>query len=74
MFDDFFSNALIADFDKNKNKAFDPDEVKEHETNAFAALKEYGYFTHIRINAKAVAIVQTRDFVPSIKDSRAPTW
>lgn len=70
VFDDFFSSALIADFDKNKNKAFDPGEVKEVEANAFAALKEYGYFTHIRIDAKAIAIVQTRDFAPSIKDGR----
>jgi ABC-type uncharacterized transport system substrate-binding protein len=69
-FDDFFSNALIADFDKNKNKAFDPDEVKELAANAFAALKEYGYFTHARVNGKEVAIVETRDFAPSIKDGK----
>lgn len=69
-FDDFFSNAIIADFDKNKNKAFDPEEVKELAANAFAALKEYGYFTHVRANGKEVAIVETRDFAPSIKDGK----
>lgn len=70
VFDDFFSNALIADFDKNKNKAFDPDEVKELEANAFVALKEFGYFTHVKIGGKAVTIETTRDFAPSIKDGK----
>ena len=69
-FDDFFSNAIISDFDKNKNKIFDPDEIKDVAANAFAALKEYGYFTHVRVNGKPVAIAETRDFVPSIKDGR----
>lgn len=69
-FDDFFSSALVADFDKNKNKQFDPDEVQELAKNAFAALKEYGYFTHVRVNGKAVAVADTRDFVPAIKDGK----
>jgi ABC-type uncharacterized transport system substrate-binding protein len=70
MFDDFFSNALISDFDKNKNKQFDPDEVKELEANAFVALKEFGYFTHVKVGGKAVTIETTRDFTPSIKDGK----
>lgn len=69
-FDDFFSSALIADFDKNKNKAFDPDEVAELAKNAFAALKEYGYFTHVRVNGKETAITETRAFAPAIKDGK----
>lgn len=69
-FDDFFSNALISDFDKNKNKQFEPDEVKELEANAFVALKEFGYFTHVKIGGKEVAIESTRDFAPSIKDGK----
>ncbi len=70
IFDDFFSNALISDFDKNKNKQFDPDEVKELETNAFVALKEFGYFTHVKVGGKAVTIETTRDFTPTIKDGK----
>ena len=69
-FDDFFSNALISDFDKNKNKQFDPEEVKELEANAFVALKEFGYFTHVRVDGKEVKIETTRDFAPSIKDGK----
>jgi len=70
VFDDFFSNALIADFDKNKNKAFDGDEVKELEANAFVALKEFGFFTHVRVAGKNVPIDTTRGFTPSIKDGK----
>ena len=70
VFDDFFSNALITDFDKNKDKAFDAAEVKELEANAFVALKEFGYFTHVRIGGKAVTIETARDFTPSIKDGK----
>ncbi len=70
IFDDFFSNALISDFDKNKNKQFDPDEVKELEANAFVALKEFGYFTHVKVGGKAVTIETTRDFTPTIKDGK----
>lgn len=70
LFDDFFSNALISDFDKNKNKQFDADEVKELEANAFVALKEFGFFTHVKVGGKAVTIETTRDFTPSIKDGK----
>lgn len=70
VFDDFFSNALISDFDKNKNKQFDPDEVQELEKNAFVALKEFGFFTHVRVDGKDVTIETTRDFAPSIKDGK----
>ena len=70
LFDDFFSNALITDFDKNKNKQFDPDEIAELEKNAFVALKEFGYFTHIKVDGKQVAIETTRGFTPAIKDGK----
>ena len=70
LFDDFFSNALISDFDKNKDKKFDAAEVKELEANAFVALKEFGYFTHVRVGGKEVTIDTVRDFAPSIKDGK----
>src|SRR5687768_5302191 len=39
-FDDFFSNALIQDFDKNKDKKLDADEIKAMHDNAFVSLKD----------------------------------
>jgi ABC-type uncharacterized transport system substrate-binding protein len=69
-FDDFFSNALISDFDKNKDKKFDEAETKELHANAFVTLKEFGYFTHARVDGKPVKIEETKDFAPAIKDGR----
>jgi ABC-type uncharacterized transport system substrate-binding protein len=65
-FDDFFSNALIGDFDKNKNKAFEGDEIKDLQENAFANLKEFGYFTHVRAGGKPVGELSVKDFTPTI--------
>jgi ABC-type uncharacterized transport system substrate-binding protein len=70
LFDDFFSNALITDFDKNKDKQFDAAETKELQANAFVALKEFGYFTHVRVGGKAVTIETVRDFVPAIEKDK----
>lgn len=69
-FDDFFSGALITDFDKNGDKKFDAAEAKALHDNAFIALKAFGYFTHVRVNGKAAPIQETRDFVPAIRDGK----
>jgi ABC-type uncharacterized transport system substrate-binding protein len=69
-FDEFFSSTLISDFDKNQNKKFDPDEIRELHDHAFIALKDYGYFTHIRIDHKEVRITATKDFFAMIRDGK----
>ena len=48
MFDEIFSYALIEEFDRDVNNIFTATEVAELQANAFAALKESGYFTHFR--------------------------
>jgi len=55
-FDELFSNTLIQDFDKNKNKQFEPDEIADLRQNAFRSLKDFGFLTWIRIDGKAVKI------------------
>ncbi len=47
-FDDFFSATLIADFDKDKNGAFDAAEQSELAAKAFAALRSSDYFSRVR--------------------------
>ena len=51
MFDEIFSYALIEEFDRDLNNVFTATEVAELKTNAFAALKEAGYFTHFKQSA-----------------------
>lgn len=61
-FDQFFSNMLLADFDKNKNKRFEEPEAKALHDGAFVALKDAGYFTHVRSGGRSVAVGEARDF------------
>lgn len=60
--DEMFSNMLIHDHDKNKNKKFEPEEVKDVYENAFTNLKNFEYFTHVKIDGKPFAIKYVKDF------------
>jgi ABC-type uncharacterized transport system substrate-binding protein len=61
-FDDFFSASLIADFDKDKNGAFDEAEQRALAGKAFAALREYDYFTRIRQGGETFPIKDAETF------------
>lgn len=61
-FDKMFSLDLIKNFDKNNNKKFDPAEVDEIESKAFANLVNYNYFIHIRDNGKVIKITEVSEF------------
>ena len=68
-FDEMFSNMIIHDFDKDRNGGFDPDEVEEVERGAFANLKNFDYFTHVKIDGKPFKVKFVKDFnVKIIKD------
>jgi ABC-type uncharacterized transport system substrate-binding protein len=47
-FDDYFSGSLIHQFDLNRDKSFDENEIQNLYKNAFSNLKNYGYFVFIR--------------------------
>ncbi|MGE0737408.1 MAG: DUF1007 family protein [Alphaproteobacteria bacterium] len=55
-FDELFSNTLIQDFDKNKNKQFEPDEIADLRQNAFRSLKDFGFLTWIKVDGKPIKI------------------
>lgn len=61
-FDDFFSASLIADFDKNKDGAFDAAEQGEIAAKAFASLREYDYFTRVRQGFETLPIKNAENF------------
>lgn len=48
IFDDFFSAAIIEDYDTDKNGIFDTAETKEIYNTAFINLKKFGFFVLIR--------------------------
>jgi ABC-type uncharacterized transport system substrate-binding protein len=65
-FDDFFSASLIAEFDKNKDGAFDAAEQTALAANAFAALRESGYFTRVRQNFATWPVKNAENFSASL--------
>lgn len=62
VFDDFFSSSLIADFDKNKDGAFDAAEQRELATHAFAALRDYHFFSRLRQGGLDLAFKDPENF------------
>ncbi len=69
-FDDVFSLLLIEDFDANKNRKFDKPEIEALRKGAFAAVREFGYFTHIRLDGKKIAVDRVSNFTASIAKGR----
>ncbi|WP_462325323.1 DUF1007 family protein [Desulfoplanes sp.] len=68
VFDEMFSNMIAYDFDTNGDHRFDPGEVEGVRTGAFSNLREFGYFTHIRIGGKAFAVKFVKDFSATLHD------
>ncbi len=69
-FDDIFSFLLFEDFDKDKSKSFNKHETAALRANAFEALKELQYFTHIRIGGKPLPVSSVTDFEAKAENGR----
>jgi ABC-type uncharacterized transport system substrate-binding protein len=61
-FDAFFSQVLTGDFDTSKDGSFDAEELKAMETQIFTSLKDYGYFTHLRVNGAQATFAGVENF------------
>ena len=66
-FDEIFSSFVTERYDKDRNHKFDKAETASVEKGAFANLHKYGYFTHVRIDDKAVPLDKVEDFKATIK-------
>jgi ABC-type uncharacterized transport system substrate-binding protein len=69
-FDDVFSLLMIEDFDKNKNGRFDKAEIEALRKGAFDAVREFGYFTHIRLDDRKIAVNRVSEFSASLANGR----
>jgi ABC-type uncharacterized transport system substrate-binding protein len=68
--DEMFSQMVIHDYDSNQNGKFEPDEVEKVYEGAFINLKNFNYFTHVKIDGKAFKVEFVKDFNAKIvKDS-----
>ncbi len=61
-FDSFYGEMLARDFDKNRNKKLEPDEVKEIEAKAFSNLSQFNYFTQLRVNGEKMTFKDASAF------------
>ncbi len=66
--DPFVSALLIEDFDTDKNGVFEPEEVSVLEQATFVGLREFGFYTHLRVDGVASSPDTVLDFQPTIRD------
>jgi ABC-type uncharacterized transport system substrate-binding protein len=69
VFDEMYSSTVILDFDRNGNGRFDPAEVAALQKDIFIPLREFDFFTHIKIDGKVFKVAYVTGFVPEIRDS-----
>ena len=67
-FDEFFSSFVIEEHDANRDGAFNQTEIDAIREHAFGNLREYGYFTHARLDGDKLPLDQVRDFTARIED------
>lgn len=67
VFDEMFSAMIIEDYDANKDGMFTGDEIVRLENEVFENLKEFDYFTYIRIDEKPFVTRYVVDFKPGIR-------
>ena len=68
-FDEMFSSMIILDFDKNRNGRFEPAEIADVKKGAFFNLREFDYFTHIKIGEKPFQVKYVKAFSAEIKNN-----
>jgi len=70
VFDEMFSASVIDDQDKNQDGKFDEAETAVIKEEAFDNLKDFDYFTYIRINGEPFAPEYVKGFKPSIEKDK----
>jgi ABC-type uncharacterized transport system substrate-binding protein len=61
---------IIHDFDLNRNGRFEPAEIEELNKGAFSNLKNFHYFTHVKINGNPFEVKFVKDFNAKIVRDR----
>ena len=70
LFDEMFSSMILLDFDLNKDQKLEKKEIGLIRQNAFANLKNFGYFTSIKINGKPFKVKLVSDFTAALKENQ----
>jgi len=70
VFDEMFSSMMILDFDKNRNRRFEPAEIESLKNGAFKNLHKFNYFMHIKIDGKPFKVKYVKDFSVEITEGK----
>ena len=65
-FDQFFSQVLSGDFDKDQDGKFSPEETKAMFDQVFTSLKDFGFFTHFRVDDAEVDFTGAENFTTTL--------
>lgn len=65
-FDELFSDTLIREFDENKNRKLEPEEIKLIQKETFPYLQKFQFFTHILLDGKKVPVTEVHDFSAAV--------
>ncbi len=69
-FDEIFGGSIIGQFDRNRNKRFEPQELEALKKGAFDNLAAYGWFTHLTVDGKRVPVKAVTGFAAAIENGR----
>lgn len=67
--DEMFSESVMFDIDKNKNRKIDEDERERVYSDAFMNTKNYNYFLDLKIGNKTVKIDSVSNFYASYEEN-----
>lgn len=67
-FDELFGSFVIEEHDLDGDGRFDEAEIKAVREQAFSNLREYDYFTHVRIDGEEVLLHEVSDFAARIEN------
>ena len=70
VFDELFSSWVIEAHDADADRRFADDELRSLRAGAFDNLKDYGYFTHLRVNGQPVPLEQVVRFEAEVQGDR----
>ena len=70
IFDEMFSNMVIHDYDKDKNREYSNKELRKLKKEMFSNLKDYDYFSSITIDGREYKVENIEDFSASIAQDR----
>ena len=67
-FDEMFGSYVIEEQDADRDGKLDRAEIASVQANAFSNLRDYDYFTHVRIDGKDMPLHEVRDFAARIEN------